>query len=195
MQKLLMALLFLACLFPLPARDVSGVDLAVSHAAIYDCALAVSAGYVATPRYYMPGCTLGEGPLPTTLTFKESDLGSYLACIPAQKEQASWYQRLALQVQGPLDNQARTYFTVHDWKENDILITGNVRILWPLGASVKTVVAKALLRQLDPINVELSLLLEGSRISFPVCVTGNAIVQNEGINIQGLDFHYGKPVE
>lgn len=190
MRRILTMLVFLVVVFPLSALEVSDNDYLVARAAVTDCALAVTAGYIADPQYFMPGCTLGQETIPRTLMVVQSDLSGYLPMIPAKIGNQTWYQRLASQTKGPLDDQCRTILSVHDWREGDILLSGTYRADWPKGSSVVTLVAQALARHFDEVTVWVDLLLEGRRISRPIRVSGTARIASEGIVTDGLEFRY-----
>ncbi len=190
MRRILTSLLVLLFAFPLSALDVSDSDYLVARAAVADCALAVTAGYIADPQYFMPGCALSQETLPRTLMVSQSDLGWYLSMIPAKTGNQTWYQRLASQAKGPLDEQCRDTFLIHDWKKGDILLSGTYRADWPKGATVVTLVAQALARRFGEVAVGVDLLLEGRRISHPIRVNGTALIAGEGIGTDGLEFRY-----
>lgn len=190
MRRILTMQLVLIFAFPLSALEVSGNDYLVARAAVTDCALAVTAGYIADPQYFMPGCTLSQESLPRTLMVSQSDLSGYLPNVPEKPGNQTWYQRLADQAKGPLDEQCRDVLAVHDWKKGDVLLSGTYRTDWPKGSTVVTLVAQALARRLAEVAVEVDLLLEGRRISRPIRVRGKAMIASGGIVTDGLEFRY-----
>lgn len=190
MQRILTVLLAIVTASSLHGLEVSSHDALVGRVAVVDCALAVSAGFLANPQYFMPDCTLSDEALPRTLMVSRSDLSGYLPMVPAKRSNQTWFQQLETQAKGPLDDMIREILIVHAWKKGDLLVSGTYQASWPQGASVASLVAKALRGRFDELAVSVDLHLEGKRITRDLFVTGVARITAEGPSTDGLEFRY-----
>ncbi|MFA6891110.1 MAG: hypothetical protein WCQ66_03395 [Sphaerochaetaceae bacterium] len=182
-------LFFLAVssLFGGPTRN----DVIVATAAVTDSAIVNCAGFLATPQYVLPGCVLlveqGET-LPSKLVLTGSDIGSYLSCVPQRQEAQNWLQRFLSSAGGPLDEVARVYLTVHDWKEGEAVLDGTLTPRFPEGMGLAGLMRLVLVQEhMDPIETDVDVWVRGKRLSVPVHVKGSFLIRNvkgEGLTIE-----------
>jgi len=181
MRKLVVFLICAFCTFPLSSK-VTGNDRIVALAAVADATLAVSAGFVATPQYALPGCTLDVpdgSSLPDRLSFEGSDLGLYLAVLPQENPSPAWYEKYLAMAAGPLDALTRQVFSVHDWKEGEALLTGDIVPDFPSGMGLKDLYVTALRKSDMTIELQVSVIVRGHRVSGPVSIEGTFAVESK----------------
>ncbi|MFA7119054.1 MAG: hypothetical protein WC159_09795 [Sphaerochaetaceae bacterium] len=178
---------FCSSIFASPSQN----DVIVAVAAITDSCIVNCAGYVASHQYILPGCTLAKEErqaLPSSLILSQSDLSHYLAVIPPPQENGNWFSQLVSSASGPLDKLARTYLTVHDWKEGEALLTGTVVPLFPVGLGLSDIFSSVLTaKPLEPIETLVDVWVRGSRLSMPVHVKGTFEITNtkeQGLSIK-----------
>jgi hypothetical protein len=191
MKRLLFCWLLLLFILSPASGSPTKNDVIVAMAAVTDSAIANSAAFLATPRYQFPGATLeikeGET-LPSRLVLQQSDIGMYLPVIPPEPVSGSWLERLLAQAAGPLDQVARMYLTVHDWKEGEAILDGTLVPRFPQGMGLSALMRMSLSKEdTPPIIVEADVWVQGRRVSVPVHVNGSFVVRNvkgEGLYIE-----------
>jgi len=178
-------------LFAAPTRN----DVIVATTAVTDSAIVNCAGFVATPQYMLPGCTLTVdkgGALPSKLSLQQSDMASYLGMIPEAKPDGNWFQKLLASASGPLDTVARTYLSVHDWKAGEAVLDGVLIPHFPSGMGlvdlIRIVASQA---EMESIATDVDVWVRGRRVSVPVHVRGSFLVKNvkgEGLSIEPVNL-------
>lgn len=158
-------------------------DVTVAVAAITDASISAVAAFLNTPTLPLPGIEIHQNPtdsLPTKLSFISSDIASYgPAFLQTQPVKRTFFSSLLSAARGPLNELALQFLTVHAWEKGHAILNGNATTLWGEGVTLTTLMAKAVTGgALDPIHVNADVLVTGTRVSTPVHVVGEFMIES-----------------
>lgn len=160
-------------------------DVTVALAAITDSTIASIAGFLNNPPLDLPGLSLyfrENQSLPYALTFRDSDVGSYLAVFEKTKPKAeeSFFASLMRSSKGPLNDIALQYLTVHEWEKGHAILNGATAIHFGEGVTLASLMGSALFSGgFSPISVVVDVRVNGRRVSEPVSVKGEFLIQSD----------------
>lgn len=162
-------------------------DVNTSLQAIIDATMSAVASYLASPPLQLPGCDIdavsGKA-LPSTITFKNSDVSQYLSVLrPEAPATSSWLQRLlskaSAALSSPLASTAASLLENDGWKSRDVVLNGTLDLWFPDGASIASLMA--LLVSPRPgettATVAVDMHLAGSRFGGPVHIEGDFLLE------------------
>lgn len=183
-MKHIVALLALALICAsLGAAAPTANDVTVAVAAITDASISAVAAFLNTPSLALPGISIQQNPsesLPSRLLFKESDIASYIPAFQqTQPAKRTFFSSLLSAARGPLNELALQFLTVHAWERGHATLNGAASTLWGEGVTLTTLMAKAVSgAALDPIIVKTDVVVAGSRVSTPVHVIGDFVIES-----------------
>jgi len=183
MKKILVFFLVVLLCSPLAAKPTAN-DVTVALAAITDSSICAVAAFLNNPKLELPGCQLflreGET-LPYAISFSDSDIGTYLPLFQAKKKPvgASFFDSLLNSAQGPLNDIALQYLTVHDWKLGHAHLDGVAVPYFGESSSLNGLMSAVMMGVPPTIAVATDVTIKGTRVSEPVRVEGVFLIHND----------------
>lgn len=158
-------------------------DVTVAVAAITDASISAVAAFLNTPTLALPGVTFQQNPtetLPSTLHFVDSDIASYIPAFQQTRPASrNFFTSLLSAARGPLNDLALQFLTVHAWEKGHASLNGTASAIWGEGVTLTTLMTKAVSGTvLDPITVSADVHVTGSRVSTPVHVLGEFVIES-----------------
>jgi hypothetical protein len=159
-------------------------DVTVALAAITDSSICAVAAFLNNPKIQLPGCQLflreGET-LPYAISFSDSDIGTYLPLFQVKKKAAgnSFFDSLLNSANGPLNEIALQYLTVHDWKTGHAHLEGVAVPYFGESPSLSSLMTSVMMGSPPTIAVATDVTVHGTRVSEPVRVEGIFLIHND----------------
>ncbi|WP_320127806.1 hypothetical protein [uncultured Sphaerochaeta sp.] len=184
MKKLIILLLVALLCTPVFSQPTAN-DVTVALAAITDSSICAVAAFLNNPEIQLPGCNLflheGET-LPYAMSFADSDIGTYLPLFQAKKSPAgqSWLNSLLSAANGPLNDIAMQYLTVHDWKPEQARLDGVAVPYFGDGATLNSLMSAVIMGGGIPsVAVATDVTVRGNRVSESVRVEGIFLIHTD----------------
>lgn len=184
MKKIIILILMICFATNLFAQAPTANDVTVAIAAITDSAICSVAAFLNTPSLELPGIALHfrkDETLPFALSFRNSDIGSYLAVFQKTKvPTTNFFTSLLQAAKGPLNDIALQYLTVHAWEMGHAVLTGAAVADWGEVESLATLMAQVVASgAIPPVAIATDILVSGRRVSTSVRVEGVFLIHTD----------------